>query len=257
MIKLSVVIITLNEEKNLERCLRSVTRVADEIVVLDSFSTDTTLEIARSFNAAIYQEKFEGYVRQRNLANAKATHDWILALDADEVLTAELEQSILQVKNDPQHKAYQLARLTNYCGKWIKHCGWYPDKKIRLFDRTTGMWKGQQVHEYWEMHDSTSVGDLNGDLLHYSYYTISDHVRQIEKFTEMSARAAVENGKDCNVLKILIVPQWAFFVSFVLRFGFLDGYYGYLVCRLSSYASLLKYSKIRQYKALKDAGRQY
>jgi glycosyltransferase involved in cell wall biosynthesis len=258
MIKISAVIITLNEERNLERCLKSLIGVADEIVVLDSHSTDRTIDIANQYNASIYQEKFTGYVRQRNIANEKAAHDWILALDADEELTPELARSILEVKQNTKYDAYQFSRLTNYCGKWIKHCGWYPDKKIRLVNRTKGSWKGEQVHEYWGMHDSTAkIGHLKGDLLHYSFYTISDHVRQIEKFTEMSARAAVENGKSCSILKILIAPQWGFFVSYVVRFGILDGYYGLLVCKLSAYASLLKYSKIRQYSKLKRAGKPY
>lgn len=257
MIKISVVIITLNEERNLERCLKSVADVADEIVILDSFSTDKTIEIAKQYNAEVHQEKFAGYVQQRNIANSFAKNDWVLALDADEALTPELANSILKVKQDVQYDAYQFSRLTNYCGKWIKHCGWYPDKKIRLINRTKGAWKGEQVHEYWAMNNDQDVGSLKGDLLHYSFYTISDHVRQIEKFTEMSARAAVANGKSCSVLKILIVPQWSFFVSYIVRLGILDGYYGYMVCKLSSYASLLKYSKIRQYSQLKKKGISY
>jgi glycosyltransferase involved in cell wall biosynthesis len=252
MIKLSVVIITLNEERNLERCLRSVQDVADEIVIVDSLSTDRTIEIAKTFGSKIISKAFDGYVKQRRFADAQATHDWVLAIDADEALSPELAASIRQVKAAPKFNAYKLSRLNNYCGKWIKHGGWYPDKKTRLFDRSKGNWQGEMVHEYWELQDSTQpVGNLHGDLLHYSFYTISEHIRQIEKFTEMSARAAVAQGRDCSKIKILLGPAWAFFTMYILKLGFLDGYYGMLFCRLSASATLIKYSKIRQYAAAK------
>ncbi|XZF13950.1 glycosyltransferase family 2 protein [Chitinophagaceae bacterium MMS25-I14] len=245
---ISVVIITKNEEQNLPRCLHSVKNVADEIIVLDSFSEDDTLNIARSFGAKVYTHKFEGYVTQKNLAAQKAGCDWVLSLDADEALSPELEQSVLQVIKAPQHDAYRFSRLTNYCGKWIKHCSWYPDKKVRLFRKNAGEWEGDQIHESWELHDKNAVvGELKGDLLHYSYYSFSDHIRQIEKFTEIAARAAAAKGKNCSLLKIWLGPKWRFFTDYILRLGFLDGYSGYMVCKYSAWAAFAKYSKIRQY----------
>ena len=150
MIKISVVIITFNEEKNLERCLLSVTDFADEIVVVDSNSTDKTLEIAGKFNARVIQNRFAGYGQQKNFATNHAVNNWVLSLDADEVVTPELKKSILSLTNEPEFNVYELPRLTNYCGKWIRHCGWYPDKQTRLYDRTKGKWKEQMVHEYWQ-----------------------------------------------------------------------------------------------------------
>jgi len=247
---ISVVVITLNEEKNLPRCLKSVQNIADEIVIVDSYSEDETGRIARSFGAKVFYNPFEDYVSQKNFAVEKASHNWILSLDADEALSPELEQSILAIKNNPQYQVYELSRLTNYCGKWIKHCGWYPDKKIRLFDRNAGAWAGEQIHESWQAYDKNEkTGTLTGDLLHYSYYSFSDHVKQIEKFTEIAARTAVANGKKCSFMKMWLAPKWGFFVDYFVRFGILDGYYGFMVCKYSAWAAFVKYSKIRQYTA--------
>lgn len=255
--KLSVVVITLNEEKNIKRCLDSTKNIGDEHVVVDSFSSDNTVEIATEFGARIVSQEFLGYVGQRNYADEVATNDWVLMLDADEVISLELEKSILQIKENPRHNIYELNRMTNYCGKWIKHCGWYPDRKIRLYNRTAGKWVGQLVHEYWEAHNNERVGHLKGDLLHYSFYTIEEHIKQINKFTELSARANAQNGKSYSVLKMWFGPIIFFVNSFIFKLGFLDGYYGYLVCKFSSYAQLIKYSKTRQYIKLKKQGKTF
>lgn len=245
---ISVVVITLNEERNLPRCLKSVQNIADEIIIIDSFSEDETGKIARSFGAKVFYNPFEDYVKQKNIAVEKASHDWILSLDADEALSPELEKSILAVKENPQYEAYELSRLTNYCGKWIKHCGWYPDKKTRLFNRNAGAWEGAQIHESWQAYNKESaIGTLKGDLLHYSYYSFSDHVKQIEKFTEIAARTAVAQGKTCSFMKMWLAPKWGFFVDYIVRLGILDGYYGFMVCKYSAWAAFVKYSKIRQY----------
>lgn len=245
--RLSVVIITYNEEDNIEQCLKSVLRIADEIIVVDSMSTDRTVEIAKQYNARTYLHPFEGYVKQKIIATGYASHNWIFTLDADEVVTAELEESILKTKTGERLDAYKIGRITNYCGKWIKHSGWYPDHIVRLFDRTKGQWHGGSIHEHWELNTTGNIGLLNGHLLHYSYPTLSHHIRKIDKFTELSARDAVAHGKDCSLFKILIVPKWNFIVTYFFRLGFLDGYYGYLIAKLDSYVSFIKYNKIRQY----------
>ena len=258
MTKLSVAIITLNEEKNLEQCLKSVSRVADEVIIVDSFSTDATLVIAAKYGAKVVQHTFEGFVKQKNIAAEHASYNWVLSVDADEVISPELEQSILSVKANPKHEVYRLARLTNYCGKWIKHSGWYPDKKIRMFDRSKGEWTGDMIHEKWQPNDdNTTIGELKGNLLHYSFYTISGHVKKIEKYSEMSARAAANRGKSCSLLKIMAVPKWNFFVNYILRLGFLDGYYGFIVCSLTSFESRIKYAKTRQYAQWKKEGKPF
>jgi len=259
MVSISVVIITLNEEKNIERCIRSVGRIADEIIVVDSASKDKTVEIAQRLNATVVNQPFLGYVAQKNFATSLTTHDWVLSLDADEALSPELEQSILQIKNNPiSCYGYRLKRLTNYCGSWIKHCGWYPDKKLRLYHKEKAQWKGEKIHEKLEMNNNADkVGELGGDLLHYSYYTVSDHIKQIENFTEIAAREAVDKGKKVSLMKILVAPKWKFISDYIFRLGFLDGYAGYQLCRLSSFASLIKYAKIKQYTALKKEGKSF
>lgn len=256
MLNLSVVVITLNEEKNLARCLQSVKDIADEIVVVDSFSTDNTVAIAESFGAKVIQQKFLGHLEQKNFATEHATYDWVFSIDADEELTPEVRESILKVKHHPACNAYRVNRRTNYCGKWINHSGWYPDTKIRLYNRLKGMWKGENPHDRWELHDvHGSTGKLKGDLLHYSFYTIADHARKIERYSEIAARQRVAKGKNYSILQIWFVPKWEFFSTYILRLGILDGYEGYIICRLLAYEKLLKYSKTRQYRHMELAGK--
>jgi glycosyltransferase involved in cell wall biosynthesis len=258
MIRLSAVIITLNEERNLARCLNSVKRVADEIIVVDSMSTDNTVQIAESFGAIVYQHSFAGFVEQKRKATEYANNDWIISIDADEEVNPELEQCIIDLKeHGPRHDAYKLSRLTNYCGKWIKHSGWYPDRLIRIFNKNKGSWHGETVHESWQSHEGSTTGMLKGQLLHYSYTTITQHVKKIEKYTELGARDAVKNGKDCSLLKLIIVPNWKFFAYYIIRLGILDGYYGFIICKLESYASFVKYAKIRQYARMKRERKIY
>lgn len=246
---ISVVIIAYNEEKNMDRCLASIKGVADEIIVVDSMSTDNTVAIAESYGARVVQHAFEGFIEQKNFATEQAAHDWILSLDADEALSPELIQSILHVKAQPGCDAYRMNRLTNYCGQWIRHCGWYPDKQLRLYNRTKGSWQGERVHEYWQLSGANSaIGQLKGDLLHYSFYTVSDHLKKIERYTELAARTAVEKGKRASLLKIWISPKWHFFNEYFIRLGFLDGFYGYIICKLSAHTAFVKYSKIRLYR---------
>jgi len=258
MIKLSVTIITLNEESNIERCLQSVKAVADEILVVDSLSTDATVAIAERYGAKIIMQAFLGHLEQKNFASEQAAHDWILAIDADEELSTELAENILKVKEAPEFEAYHYNRLNNYCGKWIKHCGWYPDRKIRLYNRNTGSWKGENPHDRWLPDDNaTKVGFLKGDLLHYTYHSISDHLKRIEKYSDIAARQKVNKGKDCSILKIWLGPKWKFVKDYIIRLGFMDGYWGYMVCRLSSMEVRVKYAKTRQYAKWKREGIDY
>ena len=255
MIRISIVIITFNEQRNLARCLESVKDIADEIVVVDSFSTDDTLAIARSYNARIIQHPFLGYGEQKNFATGHAENDWILSLDADEVLSDQLKKSIVEVKEDPKLNVYQMHRLTNYCGKWIRYCGWYPDSQTRLYNRTKGKWEEKKVHEYWRLDNENDVkGTLKGDLLHYSFTSVSEHLKKIEKYSELGAEEAVEAGKEASLLKVMLYPKWRFFNDYIIQLGFLDGFYGFVICRLSAYAAFIKYSKIRQHRRSEKLG---
>lgn len=247
MIKLSVVIITFNEEKNIERCLLSVKDVADEIVVLDSFSTDATPEICRKHGAKFVQHAFDGHIQQKNRAITYASYPHVLSLDADEALDDTLKASVRAVKQNFEKEGYYLNRLTNYCGHWVRHCGWYPDAKLRLWDSRKGHWTGLNPHDKYELFaGDKQAGKLKGDILHYSYYTLEDHYRQVEYFTSISARAYVEKGKRAPFYKLILNPVAKFLDHYVLHLGVLDGKAGYRISRISAYATYLKYKKIRQ-----------
>ncbi|MES2592258.1 MAG: glycosyltransferase family 2 protein [Bacteroidota bacterium] len=247
MPKLSVVIITYNEEKNIGRCLESIKEIADDTVVVDSFSTDKTEEICKAKGARFVQHKFNGHIEQKNWAITQAKYPHILSLDADEAIDDVLKNSILQVKNNWQYDGYYMNRLTNYCGKWIYHCGWYPDKKLRLWDSRKGKWGGVNPHDKYELEaGDKNSGSLKGDILHYSYYTIEGHRNQTEKFTTIAAKALFNQGKKATLINLYISPVVKFFQSYFFQLGILDGYYGYAVCKISAHATYLKYSKLKQ-----------
>lgn len=258
MIALSVVIITLNEEKNIERCIRSVQGVADEILVVDSHSVDTTVAIAERLGAKIVLQHFLGHLEQKNFATGQAQYDWVLSIDADEELSDELVEEIKKVKASPSAQAFHFNRLNNYCGHWIRHGGWYPDRKIRLYNRNAGMWKGENPHDRWTLHiEKDKPVRLKGNLLHYSYSTISEHLKKIEKYSDIAARQKANKGQDCSILKIWLGPKWKFVKDYIIKLGFMDGYWGFLVCKLSSMENLAKYAKTRQYARWKREGKSF
>jgi glycosyltransferase involved in cell wall biosynthesis len=244
--KLSGVIITFNEEQNIGRCIDSLQGIVDEIVVVDSYSTDRTREICQEKNVQFYEHPFEGHIQQKNYALSKCEYGFVLSLDADEALDEVLQKSILEVKSAFQFDAYSFNRLTNYCGTWIRHCGWYPDKKIRLWNKNKGHWGGENPHDKVVMDASSSLVHLEGDLLHYSYYTKEDHFKQIAYFTDISSKAAFDNGIRSNFFTLIFKPIFKFFRDFILKRGFLDGKAGFLISCRSAYATYLKYKKIRK-----------
>ena len=246
MPQLSVVIITYNEEKNIANCLDSVKEVADDIVVVDSFSTDKTKEICLNKGARFIEHVFEGHIQQKNWAITQAKYPHVLSLDADEALDETLKKSILTLKNNWQKDGYYMNRLTNYCGHWVKHCGWYPDKKLRLWDSRKGEWRGVNPHDKYELFEGDKKsGFLKGDILHYSYYSVEDHYKQVEYFTSIAAKAYYANGKKAPVYKLIVNPVAKFIDHYLLKLGFLDGMSGYRISRISAYATYLKYKKIR------------
>jgi glycosyltransferase involved in cell wall biosynthesis len=252
MFKFSVVIITFNEERNIARCLKSLEEVADEIIVVDSFSTDKTAEICRKFPVKFIQKEWMGYSSAKNSGNSMANNDYILSIDADEALSDELRKTILELKkSDNLFDAYRFNRLANYCGKWIHHCGWYPDTKLRLWNRLKGRWEGE-IHEEVKIKSSAKVGFIKGDLLHFSYYSIEQHINQVNNFTKLAAKAAFEKGKKAGLFKILFSPFIKFTMDYFLRLGFLDGYAGFVICRISAHATFLKYAKLRELNKFDD-----
>ena len=245
MHSLSVVIITLNEARNIKRCLDSIVPVADEIIVVDSFSTDDTERLCSTYaNLHLVKHAWEGYIRQKNYANSLASGDLILSIDADEALSETLTLSIQDIKNqDVESKAFSMNRLMNYCGEWIRHCGWYPDAKVRVFVRGKAEWTGKKVHETLSLSEGTEIVHLNGDLLHYSFYTVEEHRRQSEKFARLSAEEIAESGKKTSTGKAFIHTVWRFIRDYIFKGGFMDGRIEFTICKINASGVWLKYKK--------------
>ncbi len=245
MVSISAVIITYNEERNIGRCVDSLRGIADEILVMDSFSTDRTKEICEARNVRFETHVFDGFAFQKNRANAMAKYDVILSLDADEALSDTLSASLLQAKKNFNAEGYSLNRLTNYCGRWIRHCGWYPDAKVRLFDRRKAQWAGGKVHEYLKMDMGSKKAHLEGDLLHYSFYTVEQHMDTINKFSTLKAEQAFADGKRPRLVSAIFGPPLKFLKMYVIKAGFLDGFQGLCIAANSAHAVFLKHAKLR------------
>jgi len=241
MASLSVVIITFNEEKNIERCLQSVQSVADEVVVLDSFSTDQTLSICKKWGVRVEQHPFDGHIQQKNRALKLASNDLILSLDADEALSPLLRHSIEQWKKLEQPPAAWVNRRTNYCGQWINHSGWYPDRKLRLFDRQKAQWGGQNPHDKIVLSNSMPTVQLQGDLLHYSYYSVEEHLERARKYAQISAKAMLLRGKRPFWVQQFWNPAMKWIKCYLLRGGFRDGKAGWTICKIAALETFWKY----------------
>lgn len=247
-VSISATIIAFNEEKKIERCLKSLQGVADEIIVVDSFSTDGTQAICEKYNVKFVPHAFEGYVAQKNYALKHASFDYILSLDADEALSPELTEAILKVKrNWGDYHGYAFNRLNNYCGQWIKHSGWYPDRKIRLWDKRQGMWEGTDPHDK-VLIPQQHVKRLKGDLLHYAYFTVDEHLIQMHRFAEIAAKAKFKKGKrPVFLIHVILNPIFKFIRKYILQLGFLDGYYGFVFCATTAGLNFYKYLRLYEY----------
>jgi glycosyltransferase involved in cell wall biosynthesis len=222
MPKISAVIITYNEESFIDKCLASIDGVADEIVVVDSFSTDRTEEICKKYNTRFIKHKFEGYRDQKNFAIRLASHENILSLDADEALSDDLRESILAVKDKWEYDGYLFNRRNNYCGKWIRHSEWYPDRQLRLFHANDGKWG------------------------HWPFTTLEDHNEKMKRYSQIGAEEFHKAGKKANIFTPYIHLLWGFFRSYIIKGGFLDGHDGYLICSIYAKTAFNKYKQLRQ-----------
>ncbi len=241
--KISAVIITFNEEDRLPDALASLREVADEVVVVDSYSTDRTMEIAREAGARVMQNRFEDYGRQKNFAMAQAGSEWILNLDADERVSPELQRAIAGLKEGatPQNaSAFAIKRKTFYLGRWIRHSGWYPDRKIRLFRKNAAAWQGR-IHERLEVQGV--VASLDGDILHFTYRDIGDHVRRLDRYSAFQAEEIVRQGKKCLFLRLFLLPPITFLRHYAWKLGFLDGFPGLVIATIQSWGTAMKYLK--------------
>ena len=246
MVQISAVIITFNEEKNIKRCLDSLKDIMDEIVVVDSYSTDSTVDICNKMGAKVVQHTFEGHIQQKNWAITQATYPHVLSLDADEVLSDTLRDSILSAKKDWNADGFTMNRMTSYGGKWIKHGGWYPDKKLRLWDSRKGEWAGVNPHDKYIMTQASKIQHLKGDILHYTFHSLKEHTDQVEKFTTIAANALFKQGKQASFAKLRLGARIKFVKDYIIRLGFLDGYEGYQIAKISAYATFIKYAKLRE-----------
>ncbi|MFZ0937667.1 MAG: glycosyltransferase family 2 protein [Bryobacteraceae bacterium] len=241
--KITATIITFNEERNITRAIEGL-RCCDEILIVDSGSTDRTTELAEKLGARVIEANWRGYAGQKNWAAEQASHDWILSLDADETLSEALEAEIWNVKKSgPRYDGYTMPRLARYMGRWILHSGWYPDRKLRLYDRRQAKWVGDFVHESVAV--SGRVGHLQSNLLHFTCESLSEHIKTMERYTTLAAQELASRRIKVPLYRVLFSPVWAFVKSYFLNGGFLDGPEGLTISYMAAFYTFLKFTKAR------------
>lgn len=250
-VKMSATIITYNEERNIARCIESLLPVVDEVVIVDSYSTDKTQYICEQYPVRFIQHTFEGHIQQKNVALDLATHNHIVSLDADEALSKELQTAIQRVKRDFNKSGYIVKRYNNYCGQWINHTDWSRDKKLRVFDKTKARWGGVNPHDKVQMSDGATVGSLKGEILHWVHATHEEHRQKTEKFSTIASKEYYKRGRKASILDLIIKPTWIFIRSYIIRMGFLDGRNGFILCTFSAKTTYLKYCKLRRLRLQK------
>ena len=243
---ISAIIITFNEALSIERCLSSIVGIADEIIVVDSFSADSTEDLCRKYNARFVKHEFTGFMDQKNYSLTLASYKYILSLDADEALSPELHASLAEVKNNLVSDGYLFNRLGNFCGQWIRHSAWYPDRQLRLFNKEMGKWGTKNVHETFRMVAGSKITRLKGDLLHWSSDSVDDFSDKIRSYSDIASKEFFKKGKKATVFTPSIHYIWRLFLTYFLHLGFLDGRNGWIVCSLGAKSSYLKYSWLRK-----------
>ncbi len=252
-VKLSGVVITFNEEEKIKQCIESLEPVCDEILIVDSFSTDKTKEICISKGVNFITNKFIGHIEQKNYAKSIAKFDHVISLDADELLDEEAQKSILKIKSNWSENGYYFNRLNNYCGKWIKYGSWYPDLKLRIWDRRNGVWGGINPHDEFILSENKKPNILNGHILHYTADSKEQYQKQIIYFSEIAAKAYSEKNKKSSLFKIMLNPLFRFFRDYILKLGILDGSAGFQVCKATAYGTYLKYTQLKKLNSVKNS----
>lgn len=243
--EISAVIITYNEEKRLEPALQSLSKIAEEIIVVDRYSDDDTVKIAKKYTNRVFQRKWTNFADQKNFANGKAKFPWILSLDADERLSPKLKEEILHLKEqEPLCAGFSMAREVFYLGRWIRHSGWYPDRKIRLFQKEKARWEGEYVHE--KLVIEGQVKKLHGSIYHFTYLNIADHLRRINTFSDLGAQKLYAQNKKCRWYHLLLLPFFRFFRAYLLKAGFLDGFAGFVISVLDAYSVFARCAKLKE-----------
>ena len=240
MNNLSIIIITLNEEKNIKNCLQSIIDLSDDIIVIDSGSTDKTEEICKNYKLRFITNTFSDYSSQKNYGNLLSENDYILSIDADECLSNELKKSILNLDlQKEKNNAYSFNRLNHHSRKPIRHGGWYPDKKTRIWNKNFGTWQGT-IHEKLVFNNAPKIIHINGDLLHYTYDSFEEHIKQAAKFGVLNARKDFEQSKRTSYFAVLFAPKFRFISTYIFKLGFLDGYIGFFIAKTTANASFIR-----------------
>ena len=241
--KITATIITLNEERKIARAIESL-RCSDEILIVDSGSTDRTVELAEKLGARVIEAGWRGFAGQKNWAAEQASNDWILSLDADEALSEALEAEIWNLKKTgPRYDAYTMPRLARYLGRWILHSGWYPDRKVRLYHRDKARWVGNFVHE--SVQAEGRVGHLESNILHFTCDSLSEHLKTMDRYTTLAAQEIAARKVRVPLSRLIADPAWTFLKTYVVQRGFLDGFEGLVIAYMAAFYAFLKYSKAR------------
>ncbi len=254
MSKFSIVIITFNEEKIIEKCVLAAKQVSEDVVIVDSYSKDKTKEICLALNVKVVEQKWLGYSAQKNFAKPYCQNDWILYLDADEVLSEEAIANYKQIVLDNKQTIYKISRLNNYCGKWIKHGRWYPEWRSRLFHKEFAKWNDDLVHENVETINaavSFNIVKLQGDVFHFSMQSKAEHLEKIELYARLSSEKLLSKGKKASFIKRFLSPISRFLVDYFVKLGLLDGKLGFQIAWLSAYETYLKYAKLKALNSTK------
>ena len=253
VVKLTVTVITYNEADHIQHALESVAW-ADEIIVVDSGSTDGTVELARPLATKVIVRDWPGYSEQKNFAADNASNDWLLSIDADERVTPDLAVEIRAVMSrGPQARGFRIRRVSRYLGRWIRSTDWFPDYQLRLYDRRAGRWNGLRIHESFRLNEG-SPERLEGELHHYAYRDISHHLKKIDSYTTLLAQQSHEQGRRTNLAALVLHPWFAFFRNYVLRRGFTDGTAGFIISVLNSYYVFLKLAKLWELQRAQPGG---
>jgi glycosyltransferase involved in cell wall biosynthesis len=247
MQRVTAAIITYNEEKNILKCLESISEVFDDIVVVDSYSSDNTRDICLAWGARFIEKEFQGYGLQKQFATDQALHDYVFNIDADEFLSQDLREAILAEKQRGfLYDGYTMNRMNRFSGQWIRHGSWYPDRKLRLFNRTKGCWSDDIVHEDIHMLEASKISHLKGDLMHNAYDSVAQYQTKNKKYAALSAQLLFTKGKRASSFNLVVNPAWAFLKSYIILLGFLDGRNGLIIARELMDATFLKYHKLRE-----------
>ena len=245
-------LIAFNEEAKVEGALKSLQAVCDEIVVVDSFSTDGTPGICRRYATRFVQREWEGYLRQKQYATDLAECDWVLSLDADEKLSVGLTREISRWKNQSGRlpSGYLIPRMTYFMGRWIRHTTWYPDRQLRLFRRSAGRWAGGRVHESFRVRGE--VGRMREHIHHYTYASMSEYLEQLQRFSTLAAKDSRDRGIHVGLWRLALAPPAVFLKNFVLRAGFLEGGAGFLISAMAATSTLFKHAKLWEMERIED-----